>query len=138
MRFIDASVFVHAFIKPKRDLKNSEVKIKNSAKEIVKKIRDGEDVSLTIVQLAEIANLLENNLTLEEAFEAEEFLLFSENIKIHSVAKGDCLRALTTAKSKKIGLSDAIAYTAMVKNGVNEIYSFDRDFDKLEVKRIER
>jgi hypothetical protein len=32
MIFVDASVFVHAFIKPKRKLKPYEVKIKQAAK----------------------------------------------------------------------------------------------------------
>ncbi|MBC7091752.1 MAG: type II toxin-antitoxin system VapC family toxin [Nitrososphaeria archaeon] len=137
MKFVDASVFVHAFIKPKRELKPFELEIKNNAKGIVRRIRDGEEVCMTVIQLAEIANLLENNLTLEEAFEVEEFLLFSENIKLYGVSKADCLKAVSVAKQNSIGLSDAIAYVLMLKNGVNEIYSFDRDFDKLGVKRVE-
>ncbi len=67
MRFVDASVFVHAFIKPKRKLKPHEVRIKESAKAIVKRINDGEEVGITVVQLAEIANLLESYLTLKDA-----------------------------------------------------------------------
>ena len=37
MRFVDASVFVHAFLKPKRELKPHEIKIKESAKKIVRR-----------------------------------------------------------------------------------------------------
>ena len=59
MRFVDASVFVHAFIKPKRELKPHEVKIREAAKVIVKKINEGEKVGLTVIQLAEIANIRE-------------------------------------------------------------------------------
>ena len=37
-----------------------------------------------------------------------------------------------------MGLSDAIAYLVMKKNEIGEIYSFDKDFDKLEgIKRVE-
>ncbi len=40
------------------------------------------------------------------------------------------------AKETKVGLSDAIAYTIMKDNELNEVYSFDRDFDRLNVSRI--
>ena len=136
MRFVDASVFVHAFIKPKRKLKPHEVKIKESAKEIVKRINEGEEVGITVIQIAEIANLLESYLPLNEALKIEEFLLVAGNVKVFDVTKKDCLNALKIAKKKNVGLSDAIAYVIMVKKGVKEIYSFDKDFDNLNVKRI--
>ncbi len=136
MRFVDASVFVHAFLKPKRKLKDHEVKIKESAKSIVKRINNGEEVGITVVQIAEIANLLENYLPLDEALKVEEFLLLAKNVKVFDVTKRDCLRALKVAREKKVGLSDAIAYVTMIDNNVKEIYSFDRDFDRLNVKRI--
>ena len=81
MRFVDASVFVHAFLKPKRKLKDHEVKIKESAKKIVKRINNGEEVGITVVQIAEIANLLESYLPLKEALKVEEFLLLVKNVK---------------------------------------------------------
>ncbi len=136
MRFVDASVFVHAFIKPKRELKPHEVRIKESAKAIVKRISDGEEVGITVVQLAEIANLLESYLPLKDALKVEEFLLLSGNVRVFDVTKKDCLKALEIAKEKDVGLSDAIAYVIMMKNGVEEIYSFDSDFDKLDVRRV--
>ncbi len=136
MRFVDANVFVHAFIKPKRKLKSHEMKIKESAKEIVKRINDGEGVGITVVQIAEIANLLESYLPLSEALKIEEFLLLAGNVKVFDVTKKDCLKALEIAKEKDVGLSDAIAYVIMKKNSVGEIYSFDSDFDKLDVRRV--
>ncbi|MCS7385790.1 MAG: twitching motility protein PilT [archaeon GB-1867-005] len=87
MRFVDASVFVHAFIKPKRKLKPHEIKIKESAKAIVKKINESEKVGLTVIQLAEIANILENYMPLEDALQVEEFLLYAPNVKIYGVTK---------------------------------------------------
>lgn len=137
MRFVDASVFVHAFIKPKRKLKPHEIKIKESAKAIVKKINEGEKVGLTVIQLAEIANILENYMPLEDALQVEEFLLYAPNVKIYGVTKKNCIKALKAAKNKIVGLNDAIAYIVMLENKVKEIYSFDKDFDKLEgIKRI--
>jgi len=136
LRFVDASVFVHAFLKPKRKLKDHEVKIKESAKKIVKRINNGEEVGITVVQIAEIANLLESYLPLKEALKVEEFLLLAKNVKVFDVTKRDCLKALKVVKEKEVGLSDAIAYVIMIDNNVREIYSFDRDFDRLNVKRI--
>ncbi len=136
MRFVDASVFVHAFLKPKRKLKPHEIEIKESAKEIVRRINDGEEVGITVVQIVEIANLLESYLPLSEALKVEEFLLLAKNVNVFDVTKRDCLKALKISRDRSIGLSDAIAYVVMMKIGVNEIYSFDSDFDKLNVKRI--
>ena len=136
MRFVDASVFVHAFLKPKRELKPHEMKIKESAKKIVKRINDGEEVGVTVVQVSEIANLLESYLPLNEALRVEKFLLLAGNVKVFDVTKRDCLKALKIVKEKDVGLCDAIAYVIMMKNGVNEIYSFDSDFDKLNVRRV--
>ena len=136
MRFVDASVFVHAFLKPKRELKTHEMKIKESAKKIVKRINDGEEVGVTVVQVSEIANLLESYLPLNEALKVEKFLLLAGNVRVFDVTKRDCLKALKIVKEKNVGLCDAIAYVIMMKNGVNEIYSFDSDFDKLNVRRV--
>jgi len=136
LRFVDASVFVHAFLKLKRELKPHEVKMKESAKEIVKRINDGEEVSMTVVQISEIANLLESYLPLKDALKVEEFLLLAGNVKVFDVAKKDCLKALEIAKEKDVGLSDAVAYVIMKKNGIEEICSFDSDFDRLDVKRV--
>lgn len=136
MRFVDASVFVHAFLKPKRKLKTHEIKIKESAKEIVRRINDGEEVGITVVQIVEIANLLESYLPLSEALKVEEFLLLAKNVNVFDVTKRDCLKALKISRERSAGLSDAIAYVVMMKIGVNEIYSFDSNFDKLNVKRI--
>jgi len=57
-------------------------------------------------------------------------------VNVFDVTKRDSLKALKISRERNIGLSDAIAYVVMMKNGVNEIYSFDGDFDKLNVKRV--
>jgi len=132
LRFVDASVFVHAFLKPKRKLKPNEVEIKEAAKAIVRRINEGEEVGLTVVQLAEIANILEKYMPLEKAQQVERFLLYAPNVKVYGVEENICLKALDVAEEKEIGLSDAIAYVVMLQHNVREIYSFDRDFDKLE------
>jgi hypothetical protein len=136
MRFVDASVFVHAFIKPKRKLKEHEIKIKESAKIIVGRINDGEKVAITTAQITEISNLLESYMPLEHAQEILDFLLNSSNVRVFSATKKNYVEALRIAKEKKAGLNDCIAFVIMKENGFDEIYSFDSDFDKLDLKRI--
>ncbi len=136
MKFVDASVFVHAFIKPRRELREHEIKIKEAAKNIVKRINEGEKVAISTVHVAEIANLLERYMHVDDALLIESFLLTARNMGVHDVVKRDCVSALEVAKDTKVGLSDAIAYVIMKKNGINEVYSFDHDFDRLNVKRI--
>ena len=136
MRFVDASVFVHAFLKPKRELKPHEIEIKESSKRIVKRINEGEEIGITVVQIAEIANILESYLPLSEALKIEEFLLLARNVDVFDVTKRNCLEALKISKEREVGLSDAVAYVIMKNNDVDEIYSFDSDFDRLNVKRV--
>jgi predicted nucleic acid-binding protein len=135
MKFVDASVFVHAFIKPKRELKPHEVKIKQAAQKIVKRINEGEKIAISVVNMTEIANLLEAHMSLDEALVIEEFLI--RNAKLVTVNKQQYFEAIKIAKEKRVGLNDALTYVIMLKNKIYEIYSFDKDFDKLEdIKRI--
>ena len=98
----------------------------------MRRINEGEEVGLTVVQLAEIANILEKYMPLEKAQQVERFLLYAPNVEVYGVEENICLKALDVAEEKEIGLSDAIAYVVMLQHNVREIYSFDRDFDKLE------
>jgi len=135
MKFVDASVFVHAFIRPKRELKPHEVKIKQAAQKIVKRINEGEKIAISVVNLTEIANLLEAYMSLDEALVIEEFLI--RNAKLVNVNKQQYFEAIKIAKEKRVGLNDALTYVIMLKNKIYEIYSFDKDFDKLEgIKRL--
>lgn len=139
MRFVDASVFVHAFIKPRRPLKEHEARIKESAKRIVRRISQGEEVCTTVVQVVEISNLLESHLPLAKAMEVADFFLNAENVTVRGVRQEDAMDALCCMSDAGIGLSDAIAYRDMLANKVAEIYSFDRNFDRLQgIARIEK
>lgn len=137
MRFIDASVFVHAYLKPKKSLKPHEKRIKESAKSILSRVNEGERVLTTVVHVGEIANILEKFLPLHNALELESTILTKENIEIADVPRNLYLNAIPVASDNQLGLNDALAAVAMKEMGVSEIYSFDRDFDGLEnVKRV--
>lgn len=139
MRFVDASVFVHAYLKPRRRLSQVELDIKESAKGIVSRVNSGEEVLTTVVHLAEVANILEDYMPLQEALAVEEALLFKESIVVAPVSREHYYVALQEAKSGQVGLTDALAYTAMKERDLTEIYSFDRDFDRFNgVTRVSR
>lgn len=65
-----------------------------------------------------------------------EFILSTPNIRFKD--KVILVNAISIYKEKNIGFIDAYNYSFIRANGINEIYSFDRDFDKLKnVKRLE-
>ena len=132
MRFIDSNVFIHAYIKPKRKLQEHEKKIKEEAKTIVARVNEGEEVATTVVHLGETANLLEDFMPLETALKVIRSLLLKDNIQIAEISSQDYLSALPMAEESAVSLNDALAYTFMTRKGIVEIYSFDKDFDKLE------
>jgi predicted nucleic acid-binding protein len=124
-------------MRPKRRLSESEARIKKSAKEIIGRLSGGEEVHMTVVHVVEVANILEENLPLGEALQIMGALLSKENILMTGVNREDCLAAQRAAKEGKVGLSDAIAFVAMRNSGLEEVYSFDRDFDRLDgIRRV--
>jgi len=136
LRFVDASVFVYAFLKPKRELTPSEVEVKERAKEIVRRINEGERVGMTVAQLVEVANVLERYMG-EAAYQIEHFLLHAPNVVVYPVDRTTCAEALEVAVKRRVELTDAIAYVVMLCYGIREIYSFDADFGKLkDIRRV--
>ena len=136
MRFIDTTVFVHAYLKPRRHLKPHEERIKEGAKSILTRVSEGERVLTTVVHVGEIANILEDFLPLHKALKLESAILAAETIEIVDVSRDLYLSAVPVALANRIGLNDALASVVMGEKEISEIYSFDKDFDRLEnVKR---
>lgn len=127
--FVDASVFVYAYLKPRRKLQPNEASAKDAAKAIVKRINEGEEVAMCVVHFSEVCNILEDYLALGEALAIERGLLMRDNIIIHKVTVEDYLNALSVAEDHQVGANDALAYVVMKETGLSKVYSFDRDFD---------
>lgn len=137
MRFIDSSVFLYAFLKPKRRLEPGLLELKQRAKEIIKRVNDGEKVVTTVVHLSEVANILEARENLERATQIVKGLLSKGSIKILGVSRGMYEKAVELAMERGLGINDSLAVLVMEKLGLREIYSFDRDFDKVGgIKRL--
>ena len=127
--YVDANVFIYAFLKTKRTLQPHEVKIKDAAKKIVSRINEGEKVVTSVVHFSEICNILDDYLPIQEALLMEKGLLFRENILICEVSKGDYLKAISVTEDQNVGVNDALAYVLMKKRAIQTVYSFDKDFD---------
>ncbi len=137
LRFMDASVVLHAFLKPKRELKTHEKTIKRRAQAIVTRINGGETVVTSTVHFAEVANILEHRLPLPEGQTIERGLCTRDNVEILPTARTDLLEALALGIDASLGTSDALAVVLMRRSGLGEIYSFDKDFDRIEgIRRI--
>jgi len=138
MRFVDASVFLYAYLKPKKKmLREKVIVMKDRAKEIVRRIDEGENVITTLVHLSEIANIVESKVNNVEAAKVVINIMSKPNIDVLDVRKDEYLEAAKIAKKINVGVNDALAYIVMKKRRVKEIYSFDSDFDKFEdIRRI--
>src|SRR5437879_6997081 len=125
-RFVDASVFVYAYLKPRRELRPQEVAIKKRARAIVTRISKGEQVLLSTVHFAEIANLLEDWMALSEARTILFALATMENIRILPVARTDLLEELDLVTGRDAGTTDALAVILMQPAATRALYSVDR------------
>ena len=127
--YVDANVFVYAFLKTKRQLQPHELEIKQAAKNIVKRIGQGEKVVTSVVHFSEVCNVLEDHLPSQEAILLEKGLLYRENISICEVAQEDYIKAVSIAEDHNVGVNDALAYVLMKEQAIQKIYSFDKDLD---------
>ena len=58
------------------------------------------------------------------------------NIDVYTTDVGDYGSALSVARDRGVSANDALAYLLMKKRGLDEVYSFDRHFDQLDVTRL--
>ena len=128
---------MHAYLKPRRELKPHERRIKAQARAIVARVSRGEPVVLSTVHVGAVANVLEDWLGLEAAQAVQRGLCARDSVDILSVSREDLVDALSTGSEAGVGTTDALAAVLMRGRGLREIYSFDKDFDRFEgLRRI--
>lgn len=132
MRFIDASVFIYAYLRPTKKLSSEMVTTKNNARKIIGRISAGEPATTSLVHVSEIANILEARMPLPESLELLSGLLDLSNLFTVDPTKRQYASALEEARSANVGVNDALACLLMRDLDINEIYSFDSDFDRIE------
>ncbi|UCH57977.1 MAG: type II toxin-antitoxin system VapC family toxin [Candidatus Bathyarchaeota archaeon] len=137
MRFVDSNVFLHAFLKPRRELTEAEKSVKGESKEIVERIEEGEEVATTAIHLSEVINIVESGLGLTESLGFLSWAISKANIEVHPTAIEDYEGALPLARDNGVSANDALAFLLMRGIGLREIYSFDRHFNQLkEITRL--
>jgi len=130
MRFVDANVFVYVLVKsPKTDYEIS--------KRILERIENGEETATSLAIIQEVVDWLEYN---HRKKEIRNFLVGVNSylsLEKMSVGWDDFIAALDDVDEYNIDFVDSLALQRMKKNRITEIYSNDKDFDRVpRVKRI--
>jgi predicted nucleic acid-binding protein len=138
MRFLDANVFIYAYYKPKKTLSQKEMDMKDNARNIVTNIIEGkEDVLTTVVHLSEMVNILKHVMPLDEVSEIIRGLFMLDNVRIADVTRNMYFEASELSSEFKLDANDVLALDVMELNGIDEVYSFDEDFDRVDgIKRL--
>lgn len=133
MRFLDANIFIYAYYKPKKQLTQREKQMKERAKQIISNISQGkEEVTMTVVHLSEIVNILKHGMPLDQLTKIIRGIFMLDNVKIHGVTREAYFAASELGEDLRLEANDALAVDVMRINKINEIYSFDEDFDQIE------
>ena len=137
MTFIDASVFVYAYLKPKARLPSRLNESKKSAQAIIRRLEEGEEMITSLIHISEVSNILEARFTHTQSTEVVAALLSKKNLEIEEPSVQTYLTAIEESNIQGIGINDALAILMMRRKSINEIYSYDSDFDKIpEATRI--
>jgi len=137
MRFVDASLFLYAYLKPRKAVPDEVAEMKKNAKVIVKRINSGERVATSLTHVSEAANILEASMPIHESHMVMRDLIHSPTIAILEPSRENYVDAVEVAEEASVGLNDGVAYVLMKENGIEEIYSFDRHFDRFkDVRRV--
>lgn len=139
LRFVDASVFLHAYLRPAGRLPPEIETLKRNAQGIVERIAKGEPVLTTLAHLSEIANILEARVASEKGFDILSGLLGLPNLEVSEQTRALYAGAVEEARVRDVWVNDALAYLTAKERGISEVYSFETDFDKLEgLRRISK
>ena len=130
MRFVDSNVFIHVLIRsPKNDYE--------IAKQILKRIENGEEAITNLAIIQEIVDWLEYNHRRKDVEKLLTAINSYLSLKKAEVCWSDMLKAIDDMKRYNLDLTDALTLQTMKKYNIKEIYTNDRDFDRVEgIKRI--
>jgi hypothetical protein len=137
-RFLDANIFIYAYYKPKKTLTQKEKQMKEQAKQIITSINQGkEQIATTVVHLSEVVNILKHGMTTEQLNNLILGLFMQNNIIIQGITREQYLAASELADELKLEPNDALAVDIMKQNGIDEIYTYDEDFNNIhEITRL--
>src|ERR1035437_7394556 len=129
MRFIDSNIFV-------RYITLDDATASALAAQIISNVLEGEELAFTTdAPIHEVAYVLASKslygLSHIEIRDRLRPLLLMKNLRMTN--KQLCLEALEVfAVHAQLDFADALAVASMRQKGIAEIYSFDRDFDRVQ------
>lgn len=130
MRFLDTNVFIYVIMKsPKKDYE--------IARDILKRIEKGETAATSVAVIQEVVDFLEYN---NRQPEVQSFLTGVNSylcLEKLALTWDDFLPSMEAMARLRIDFVDALSLRLMKKHKITEIYSCDKDFDRVKlVKRI--
>lgn len=137
MRFIDSNVFIYALYKPKRELSERARRMKEEAKRILERVNSGEEVLTTVVHLSEVNNFLKRSMSYQKLQDFLMDLLSLDNLEVVDVSREIYLAAASMVSEWEMDANDCLALLVMRDRGIEEIYSFDKAFDRF-ARRLPR
>ncbi|MBI4141530.1 PIN domain-containing protein [Candidatus Woesearchaeota archaeon] len=120
MRFIDSNVLAYAFY---------ENEFQDSCQKV---IHDGGIINT--LNLVEAFNVIELSTSREIAIRSIKSILKS-NLQIVDIDINLVFEALKRAPNKNLKFIDLIHYTVAALNNCESIISYDKDFDRTDIKR---
>lgn len=124
MRFVDANVFLYTLIgSPKRDF--------DTSKAILKRVEKGEEAMTSLAVIQEVVDWLEYNGRKKEAGVFLAAVNSYTKMKKVSNRWRDFPRASAEAEKKGIDFVDALTLAVMRREKIVEVYSNDKDFDRI-------
>ena len=129
MRFVDSNVFIYVLVKSPKD---DYIIAKR-----IQRIEEGEEAVTNTAVIQEIVNWLEYNNRRREI----EKLLTAINsyitMKKAEISWSDMIAAIDDMNRYGLDFVDALTLQTMKRNNIYEIYTNDRDFDRVKwVRRI--
>jgi predicted nucleic acid-binding protein len=136
MIYLDANVFLFAFIHPKKKTLSAKTKwCKQQAKRIVEELNASDSeyplYCISLIQLSEITNILKKHFSQRELHEILFGLYCNPNIEIVEVSYSDYLNAIEKMNEYDLDANDLSAYIIMKKKKISQIYTFDDGFRNL-------
>jgi predicted nucleic acid-binding protein len=125
VRFVDANVFIYVLIKsPREDYLTS--------KNILKRVEEGEETLTSVAIIQEVLDWLEYNNRRGDVGKFLTALNSYVTMRKAEISWIDMLDATSYMEKYSFDFVDALTLQVMKRNNVKEIYTNDKDFDRVE------
>lgn len=134
MQFLDTSIPLTVMLK-------EENEFTSNCYEIMEAIENGKENAITtIFTVAELFHIMVNRekISCKKANEYLNAFLSCKGLKLIKIDEMSASSIVSTACKYNLDFVDSINFLAMKKNNVNEIFSIDKDYDKIkEITRLD-